>query len=457
MKRFFDRLRSVFFGPQHSYNPLPGIQYVYGSWQYALNEAKRQNKPLFVDFLTTDFYPRQQIVREAFSDTSLAVKFNAGFVNYQVDPLRGEGAAVADQYRFNQCPVPTALFVLWDGSLLHRASGYKGLAGLLTEADKALALANEPNRLSMLEQDYLAGNRSRAFLAEYLSERSRALMPNDEALATYLSLVPEADWITDDLVELIIGNLTAYRPEPVDALRQKLRQSPDAPDNSCNSLRTRIGNCIRELIRPRFHQAIADANEQQLAEVIADNESFLRAERGDKLSEQEVDAMINGYRRRFYAETKNLVKYRPLAEAEAWRLLTVSMNSVREKDRLAYQRFEERRKKMDERGERPDYWKYAQAMSTFESQHMASQLHRLVRYYEEHMTEPRDLNQALTWSDRMLAYDRSPGYLGLHARLLLKLGRMTEADTILQEVSAQQTSGTYTVHVVMKMPKDYEQ
>lgn len=456
MKGFLRRLRTFFAGPPAKRSLLPGVQYFYGSWQAVLDEANRQKKPVFVDFDTIGFYPRQEIIREAFSDSSLAVTFNANFINYQVDAQRGEGVAIAERYRVLSYPVPTSLFILWDGSLLHRASGYQGLAGLLAEADKALALANKPNVLSTLEQTYLAGQRDPVFLATYLRERANADMPNNDALITYLSLVPETDWTTDETIGLITAHLTTYDPRIVDALQQTLRQLYGSTDKPAVVQRTKLGDCIRQLIRSRFHRAIAEQDEQQLAEVITDNERFLYAEAGDSLSKQEVEEMANGYRRRFYAETKNFAQYRPLAEAEAWRLMTVSRESVREKDREAFLHYLERKKELDETGERPDYWKYAEAMSTVESHETARQLNQLVRYYDKHMTDPYDLEQALVWSARSLEYDRNPGYLHTHARLLMKLGRSAEADRILQEMSSQQTPGTRVVHSVIKKPKDYE-
>jgi hypothetical protein len=456
MKTFFQRLLAAFAGPQHNGGPFAGVHYFYGSWQQVLAEAKRQNKPVFLDFHTLGFYPRQQIAEQAALDPSLASKFNAHFINYQVDAKQGQGLEIAERYRMQTSPVPTALFILWDGSLLYRASGYEGLKGLLAQANKAIEAANEPNRLSMLERAYGGGQRDLAFLAAYLIERSRADMPNQDALLTYLSLVAQTEWTTDETIQLIIGNLMTYHPSPINALRQKLHQLSHSSDRSCMSLRSQIRQRIRELIRSRFHQAITEQDEQQLATVIADNEQVLRADQWEKLSEAEVHHIANGFRRRFYAETKNYANYRPLAESEAWRLMSIPIDSVREKDKREYQRFLDRKNQPDERGLGPDHYQYAQSMSTFESHDMAHRLNRFVRYYVDNMTDPDDLKQALIWSARSLEFDSCPGYVSLHARLLVKLGRTREADEVLRKVSAQPTPGVHQIHVVIKGPDDYE-
>ncbi|MBC3788631.1 thioredoxin family protein [Spirosoma utsteinense] len=456
MKTFFQWLRSALAGPQHDGGPLAGVRYFYGSWQEVLTEAKRQNKLVFVDFHTIGFYPRKRIAQQAALDPSLARKFNAHFINYRVDAKAGEGLELAKRYRMQTSPVPTALFILWDGSLVYRASGYEGVKGLLAEADKALEAAAEPNQLSMLEQDYLGGKGDPTFLAAYLQERGRAGMPNQDALLTYLSLIPPSEWTTDETIHLIIGNLTTYQPGPVNALQQKLRQVSELPERACTSLRRQIGERIRELIRARMHQAIREQDERQLATVIADHEQLLRAERDDKLTQQEVDYVANGFRRRFYADTGNVDNYRPLAEAEAWRLMTISMDTIREKDKIELQRFRDRMKQVEERGDHPDYGEQAEAISTIESQDMAHRLNQLVSYYADHMTDADDLEQALIWSTRSLAFHSCPGYLHNQARLLIKLGRSGEADEVLQKVSSEQTPGVHHIRVILKRPEDYE-
>ncbi len=456
MKAFLHWLVPRLAGPQYRNGPLPGIRYFTGSWSDVLAEAKRQNKPVFVDFYKLGFGPREQIAREAVLNPALARTFNAHFINYWVDDQAGEGLAIAKRYRIHAYSVPASLFVLGDGSLLHRPSAYETLRGLLAEADNALKATHEPNRLSILEQDYVAGQRDPAFLATYLQERGRVGMPNNEALATYLSLMPEINWTADETVQLIIGNLTTYNQNVVNALLQKLRQLNNSSEKPSVALRTKIIECVRQLMRTRFHQAVAGRDEQQLSEVIADNALFLYAERADKLSTREAEAISNGYRRRFYAETRNFTNYRPLAEAEAWRLMAMSMDSVRERDKIAYQRYEERRQRLCTEEQRQDYQRYAQAYSSFESHDIASKLNRIVRHYLENTTDPDDLNQALTWSARSLEYDRNSGYVNLHARLLIKIGRPHEADKLLREVSAQQTPGVHSVYIAMKRPEEYE-
>lgn len=456
MKSFFQWLLSALTSSFRNWEQLAGIQYFVGSWQEVLDEAKRQNKPVFIDFYTIGFHPRQLIAQQAALDPTLAIKFNTHFINYRVDAKAGEGLEIARRYRMFTSPVPTALFILWDSTLLYRATSYEGVKGLLAEASKAIEAAYHPTPLSMLEQDYVAGERDPTFLAAYLLQRSRADMPNQDALLTYLSLIPQTVWTTDETTDLIIGNLTTYQPEPVNALQQKLRQLSHSTEGSCLSLWKQIGERIRELLRDRFHQAIREQDELQLTKVIVNNEQLLRAERGDTLTPQDVDHMANGYRRRFYADTRNVDKYRPLAEAEGWRLMTIPMDAIREKDQTGLQRFLDRTKQHEGQSDRLENGKRTEAMNHIESQDIARRLNRLVSYYVDHMTDLDDLEQALTWSTRALMLYACPAYLNYHARLLIKLGRTREADELLRNVSAEQRPGVHRIHVTIKRPEDYE-
>ena len=121
----------------HAQSPA-GIQFFTGSWYDALAEAKRQNKPLFVDVYANWCPPCRRMAREAFPDAKVGGKYNARFINYRVDAeLRG-GIEVARAYAVTS--YPTLLYVAPNGELIQRSVGYGGINGLLTQADMALAI-----------------------------------------------------------------------------------------------------------------------------------------------------------------------------------------------------------------------------------------------------------------------------------------------------------------------------
>ncbi|MDB5239763.1 MAG: thioredoxin [Spirosoma sp.] len=115
-----------------------GIRFFSGSWQEALAEAKRQNKPIFVDVNASWCPPCRRMVREAFPDAKVGEKYNTRFINYQVDGEKGEGIEIVRSYAVGS--YPTLLYIAPNGDLMQRSVGYGGISGLLIQADMALAI-----------------------------------------------------------------------------------------------------------------------------------------------------------------------------------------------------------------------------------------------------------------------------------------------------------------------------
>jgi thiol-disulfide isomerase/thioredoxin len=119
-------------------NEPTGIQFFSGSWQQVLAEAKRQNKPIFIDFYTNWCPPCRRMNLEAFPNADIGIKFNEHFINYQVNAEIGEGFTLAQRYAV--ASYPTALYLLPTGELVHRGVGYGGVKAMLKQADMVLAM-----------------------------------------------------------------------------------------------------------------------------------------------------------------------------------------------------------------------------------------------------------------------------------------------------------------------------
>ena len=416
----------------------PGIKFFTGSWKDVLAEAKRQNKPVFVDIFTTWCGPCKMMAKEAFPNAKVGEKFNANFISYQIDAEKGEGIEVARKYAVDA--YPTSLYVSASGELIHRAIGYGGIKGMLDEADKAIGAAKDPNPLSAMEKQYESGKRDPVFLANYLAKRSTLEMPNAEALDAYLKVVPEAEWSSDKNIELIAGNLETYNAKFFDLLLRRLVQMNDQDSGSekAVALQNKISAGFHKLNQERFKQSIVSKNEQLMENVIATNKTYLEAARHKPLTPTQTDEIASSYRMRFYQQTKNVDKYRALASAEATKLMAVSIDSVRAKNEAAYKRFQAQTAMMpDSVKNKDDFKQYAESMKNAETGQMAMKLNNLAWTYYENMTDKKDLSQALTWSAKSLDYDRTGMYLDTYAHLLSKLGRKAEAIKTQEEAIAK--------------------
>lgn len=408
-----------------------GIKFFTGSWKDVLAEAKRQNKPVFVDIYTTWCGPCKLMAKQAFPDAKVGEKFNANFISYQIDAEKGEGITVARKYAVDA--YPTSLYVSGNGELIHRAIGYGGIPGMLTEADKAIAAAKDPNPLSAMEKQYESGTRDAEFLANYLSKRAAVGIPNGEALDAYLKVVPETEWGLEKNLAIIGGNLMTANSKAFALLADKapaVRMNP--------KLGRPVMSGLFRAIENDFKKAVADKSEAGLEANVATRQQMSTLMQPMKPTSEAAESEANGYRMRFYQQTKNVDKYRLLATAEAGKLMAVSIDSVKAKNEAAYKRFQMQTAMMpDSIKSRDGFKKYAGSMKNAETGQMAMKLNSLAWTYYETMTDPKDLNQALTWSAKSLDYDRSGMYLDTYANLLSKLGRKAEAVKTQEEAIAK--------------------
>ncbi len=376
------------------------------------------------------------MAKQAFPDAKVGEKFNANFINYQIDAEKGEGIDVAKKYAVNA--YPTSLYVSGNGDLIHRAIGYGGIKGMMDEADKAVAAASDPNPLSVMEKQYEGGKRDVDFLADYLQKRTKVGMPNGEALEAYLNVVPEDQWSSEKNMAIIAGNVTTANSKGFDYLSGKvasIRTTPTGREAMMN---------LQRALQNDFKLAVQQKDESQLDQFIKRNGQMMTSFRPQTPEQQQQAA--DSFRMRFYQQTKNTDKYRTLAQAEGNRLMAVSVDSAKAKNEVAYQKFLTQTAMIPDSVKKSDNFKRAiEQMKSAETSQMAQKLNALAWTYRENMTDKADLNQALSWSAKSLEYDRSSASLDTYAQLLSKLGRKDEATKAEEEAIAKlKTAGQDT-------------
>ena len=408
-----------------------GITFFKGSWKEVLAEAKKQNKPVFVDIFTTWCGPCKLMARQAFPDSKVGDKFNAHFISYQIDAEKGEGIDVARKYAVNA--YPTSLYVSASGDLIHRAIGYGGIKGMLDEADKAIEAANDPNPLSVMEKQYEGGKRDVDFLESYLQKRAKVGVPNGEAIDAYLAVIPKSEWITTENLELISSNVTSADNKAFDVLVNNVRPLRANPASQ------KLAAMLRRTIIQVSYSGLQNAKtEEELEKAILIAQRTADTLRTQLTTSIEREESANSYRMQFYQRTKNADKYRPLAQAEATKLMATPMDSVKAKNETAYKQFQMQTANMPDSVKNSDnYKKASEQMKAAETNQMAMKLNNLAWTYYQTMTDPKDLNQSLMWSAKSLEYNRTPGYLDTYAHLLSKLGRKEEAIKIQEEAIAK--------------------
>ncbi|GAB3904118.1 hypothetical protein GCM10028803_33590 [Larkinella knui] len=402
-----------------------GVRFFTGTWKEVLTEAQRQNKPIFIDIYTTWCGPCKLMSKEAFPDAKVGEKFNTHFVSYKIDAEKGEGIDLAKKYRITA--YPTSLFVSAKGDLIYRAIGYSGIKGLLEEADKAIEVSKDPKPLSEWDKEYESGKRDSEFLAAYLKKRARLGMPSGPILDDYLKTIPEAQWTTLENLELLAGSVSSADSKAFDILLEH------APKLGMSKIGREALMNMQMAIRSSLKEVISQKDEQKLEKLIVKNEklaSFFRP-----LTPEMADEMALEFRLNFYRQTKNTDQYRQLAGAYAdTKLMSQSVESLRKKDEAGYKRFEQSQAMMPDSIKNAEQMKKMGAyMKKAESGQVAGKLNNIAWAYYETLSDSKDLNQALAWSNRSLELDASPMYMDTNAHLLSKLGRKKEAVKMQEE------------------------
>lgn len=139
-----------------------GIQFFEGTWQEALDLAKKEHKIIFVDAYTTWCGPCKQMARDVFTQKEVGDFFNKHFINVKLDMEKGEGIGFGQKYQVTS--YPTFLFIDEKAEVVNTAKGSR-------PADQFLALGkatlNRVDKSTDYEEKYEEGERSPEFLRAY--------------------------------------------------------------------------------------------------------------------------------------------------------------------------------------------------------------------------------------------------------------------------------------------------
>lgn len=103
--------------------PAQEIVWSKGSLEEALEQAKKQDKLVFIDFWTTWCGWCKKLDHDTYTDPKVIAALNEHYVCLSIDAESKLGAPIARRYSVNG--YPTLLFLTTDGLVRERVAGYK--------------------------------------------------------------------------------------------------------------------------------------------------------------------------------------------------------------------------------------------------------------------------------------------------------------------------------------------
>ncbi|KAB7731414.1 DUF255 domain-containing protein [Rudanella paleaurantiibacter] len=438
MRRFL--LLSVFVLSTGLTAMADGVRFFQGSWGQLLSEAKRQNKPIFVDVYTTWCGPCKLMTSQAFPNPRVASRMNEHFVNYKLDAEKGDGQSIAKRYGVQG--YPTSLFLTPDGKLLHRAIGYNGIDKFLAEAQKAISDAKEARTMAIWNAEYDRGERSAKFLRGMLLKQTEYDRATADVLDDYVKILPKADTLAADEIKFLSDVLsTTYTKAYLLLARQTTSVAGQAAKQP---LLPGLTKALSRAEQFDFQDAVASQDEVQLEQLIkhinarqqAQNPALAKTPVEQKaILEREADDV----RLRFYRASRLPAHYIALAKKIAeTRLMTRTATELARADSLAYLQSQRIDSGVATQSTDSTATTTPQADRSAVSRLTALQLCDLARNLTEQSADKKDLAQALRWSERAVQLHNHPSTVLVHARLLNRAGRRTEAQRQLRDAISRQ-------------------
>lgn len=172
-----------------------------------IEQAKTENKVIFMDCFTTWCGPCKRLAAEVFPKEEVGNYFNAKFINSKFDMEKGEGPAIAAE--FGVRAYPTLLWIDGDRKVVNRLVGLAS-PDLLISAGKQ-ANNQAPGVLSELKGKYAAGNRKPEFMQSYVDALFNDGINIDKEFSEWLNVLSPADLQNERITKEIFTYTTHVR------------------------------------------------------------------------------------------------------------------------------------------------------------------------------------------------------------------------------------------------------
>ncbi|MBD0830627.1 thioredoxin family protein [Aestuariibaculum sediminum] len=288
-----------------------GITFEKGSFNQALEKAKKENKLLFVDGYAVWCGPCKRMEKEVFTDERIASLVNENMISFKLDVERGEGPKLKSKYRINT--LPGFVFLNGEGEVIYRLTSSMEADEFLEEVKKALEFKNDPNSLGRLAELYETNKDDETFVRRYLDKLIATKSTNYvEVLEQYLSIQTTMEVSSKDMVmfladhmdQIVVGGLadniidnniktTEWKKYVRKDIREKYLRLPK------NIIKQTTEYAIRTKDTTKLELALYDAKNSGLIRDLTEQRErlythyFLQTSQGDRYKALVYDDIVN--------------------------------------------------------------------------------------------------------------------------------------------------------------------
>ena len=181
-----------------------GIKFGKQSFAKTLEQAKKENKLIFLDAFASWCGPCKLLDKNVFPKKEVGDYFNANFLNLHIDMEKGEGIEIAKKYSIYS--YPTLLFIDGDGKVVYKAAGYMSPQELISIAKEAV---NPENTLENKISKFEAGEKDPEFLMGLIKNTYATDFSLAQKVATrYFQMRTDATYSKEEAVMLLFFTKT---------------------------------------------------------------------------------------------------------------------------------------------------------------------------------------------------------------------------------------------------------
>ncbi len=195
-------LTCLFCGTTQSQNR--SIRFQQGDWNTLTQQAKKENKLIFLDCYTSWCGPCKMLAKIVFTNDTVADFYNKHFICAQMDMEKGEGPELAKKYHVRA--YPTLLYIDKEGKLVHTVVGFQKPAKLIAEGNIAM---NGTETVAAYQQRYEQGERNEAFIRKFIDKLTESYQPalQDKVATEFINTFNDTQFYSRDCWNIIIRNI----------------------------------------------------------------------------------------------------------------------------------------------------------------------------------------------------------------------------------------------------------